>query len=315
MALKHESRRKRGAAALLSRPLSDGLSLGDHLLAGGVATGAAVCSVHPLDTLKTVMQTEGAAGGGALQALQKLTRSGGMRALYAGVGGSLGGQVPAGAIKLAVFEALSQAMRPHRIPQPVAELACAAAAFFACSVVLVPGEVIKQRVQAGLHRSAGEAVRSALRDRGVRGLYAGYGATVVRDVPYTMLEFGSYAAFKRVCRAALRRQKLRPQEEWAMGGLAGGFTGLITTPLDVAKTRLMTQTATGVRYAGVADVLRRTARDEGVRGLFRGSTARIAWLVPFTAVFFGVHEASKRMILQRKSIPPTTSADARLKST
>lgn len=293
--------RAKVALPLLARPLSDGLNLGEHLMAGGAATAVAVCSVHPLDTLKTVQQSAAAASGsGPLRAFFGLVRRG-PSSVYAGVGSALGSQVPAGAIKFAAYEALIGTANRHfsRVPQPLRDFGCAALAFVACSVVLMPGEVIKQRLQAGMHKSAGDAVRAALRDGGIRGLYAGYGSLLVRDVPYTALEYGSYAAFKRGARAVARRKKLRPAEEWTCGGLAGGFTGLVTTPLDVAKTRLV---VAGAQYKGIADVLRKTAVKEGIPGLFKGSSARVAWLVPFTAIFFGIHEASKRALLDRKRV-------------
>mmetsp|Transcript_7810 Transcript_7810/g.34790 ORF Transcript_7810/g.34790 Transcript_7810/m.34790 type:complete len:82 (+) Transcript_7810:129-374(+) len=40
-------------------------------------------------------------------------------------------------------------------------------------------------------------------------------------------------------------------------------------------------------------------RKEGFAANFRGSSARVLWLVPFTAIYFGVHEKSKRMLLKR----------------
>jgi hypothetical protein len=34
--------------------------------------------------------------------------------------------------------------------------------------------------------------------------------------------------------------------------------------------------------------------------LFVGSLARVAWLLPFTTLYLGVYEASKRLLLQRQ---------------
>lgn len=38
----------------------------------------------------------------------------------------------------------------------------------------------------------------------------------------------------------------------------------------------------------------------GPGALFVGSTARITWLVPFTTIYLGVYEASKRKLLDLK---------------
>mmetsp|Transcript_7802 Transcript_7802/g.34759 ORF Transcript_7802/g.34759 Transcript_7802/m.34759 type:complete len:93 (+) Transcript_7802:94-372(+) len=40
----------------MSKPFPDGLTLGEHLVAGAVATGASVFAMHPMDTIKTFIQ-------------------------------------------------------------------------------------------------------------------------------------------------------------------------------------------------------------------------------------------------------------------
>lgn len=292
---------------VVKRPFSDGLNLAEHLVAGAVASAAAVASMHPMDTIKTVVQATGKSNVnmGTFGAMSVTLRTGGLPALYKGLPISLGGQVPAGAIKFAAFESLTQfvaSITNKKNTGPIADFSCAALAFIACSVVLVPTELLKQRLQAGMYPGLVSGVRTIFRKEGFKALYTGYGATLLRDVPYTSLEFGLYSQFKKIFRSAVNKSKLSSQEEIVLGGIAGGCTGFLTTPLDLAKTRLMTQTTVGSQkqYKGVLDVLTKVFKAEGMRGLFKGSTARVIWLVPFTAVFFGVHEASKRALLDRK---------------
>lgn len=319
-------------AEFMTRPLADGLNLADHLVAGATASAAAVSALHPMDTLKTVIQKAAPAGAATsssatsavaaaagqpkslniVSALAATLRSGGVPALYNGLSASLAGQVPAGAIKFAAYETLTQAIAkalPGVSESPLFECGCAALAFVTASVVLVPTEVLKQRLQAGVYTSLPKAITSVLRDEGARAFYTGYTATLLRDVPYTMLEFGLYSQFKRSLRHSLRKDRLTQGQELAMGGLAGGFTGFLTTPLDLAKTRLMTQAPGAARqYSGVMDALFKVAREEGMQGLFKGSSTRVIWLIPFTAVYFGVHEASKRALRNRRLQKATASS-------
>lgn len=295
-------------------------------MAGAVASAAAVAALHPMDTLKTVIQkaastssTPATSASGistaittasppqslnSVSALLSTLRSGGVPALYRGLTPNLIGQVPAGAVKFAAYESLTQMARSFspRFGQSAAcEYVCAALAFTVCSVVLVPGELLKQRLQAGVYPSMSSAITNMIRREGVRTMYTGYRATLARDIPYTMLEFGLYAQFKRVLRAMLAKDSLTSGQELAVGGLAGGCTGFLTTPLDLAKTKLMTQgTGAAKQYSGIIDVLVKVGKTEGVQGLFKGSTARVVWLIPFTAVYFGVHEATKRSLRSRK---------------
>ena len=52
------------------------------------------------------------------------------------------------------------------------------------------------------------------------------------------------------------------------GALAGAITGVATTPLDVVKTRLMTQGATKA-YSGVIDCVRKIWQEEGSAAFLR----------------------------------------------
>jgi solute carrier family 25 (mitochondrial S-adenosylmethionine transporter), member 26 len=47
----------------------------------------------------------------------------------------------------------------------------------AACLIRVPTEVVKQRMQVGLHNSAIEAVPSIIKRDGILGLYNGFGST------------------------------------------------------------------------------------------------------------------------------------------
>ncbi|GJQ14966.1 hypothetical protein GpartN1_g6757.t1 [Galdieria partita] len=289
-------------------------TLWDHLLAGAIATSAAVSTMHPMDTIKTILQhSQGKilssvadysseslvpSHSSALTIAGRLFKKRGVAGFYQGVGANIGAQTPAGAIKFAVYEILKR--KSELVFDPKwrisVEFGCAALAFIACSVVLVPGEVVKQRLQSGVYSSMLAGVVETWKAYGVSGFYAGYGATLLRDIPYTMLEFGLYEQFKRLFRGVYKKETLPPHIEWLLGGLAGGCTGFLTTPFDVIKTHLMT----GQHTQGIWALFRNIVQRDGLSGLFCGGLTRVFWLIPFTAVFFGVHEASKRVLVSFK---------------
>lgn len=60
----------------------------------------------------------------------------------------------------------------------------------------VPTENVKQKMQAGLHRTASETVNAILRDGGPRGFYTGYLTTVVREIPFSFIQFPIYEGLK-----------------------------------------------------------------------------------------------------------------------
>ncbi|CAN0105652.1 unnamed protein product, partial [Ectocarpus sp. 6 AP-2014] len=98
---------------------------------------------------------------------------------------------------------------------------------------------------------------------------------------------------------ALRRQQdgrgrgLPPAlANFAYGAMAAFTATLVTYPLDITRTALAFQ---GVpkRYNSMSEFLRRTARESGVRGLFRGATPTLAMITPQMGVSFAVWEALK----------------------
>ena len=108
-------------------------------------------ALYPLDTIKTRLQAMSSGGG-----LRALLQSGGGKALYAGLLGNLAGVMPASAIFMGVYEPVKSAAgrRLHNDRQFLAPLAGGVAAGFAASLVRVPTEVVKQRMQTGESRAA-----------------------------------------------------------------------------------------------------------------------------------------------------------------
>ncbi|RUS21145.1 mitochondrial carrier domain-containing protein [Jimgerdemannia flammicorona] len=92
---------------------------------------------------------------------------------------------------------------------------------------------------------------------GFGSLYHGYKATLLRDVPFSALQFafygkGSWASFPFFVTPEKFKQlalvhwvtpgdPLTLGAELACGSFAGGIAGAMTTPLDVVKTLLQTQ--------------------------------------------------------------------------
>ena len=108
----------------------------------------------------------------------------------------------------------------------------------ACSV-RVPVEVIKQRQQVGQHSSTISALRHALKSEGLFGLYRGYLSTIAREIPFSAIQFPLWEYMKSVCAKRRQATEATAIEAGFCGAIAGGISSAITTPLDVAKTRIM----------------------------------------------------------------------------
>jgi solute carrier family 25 (mitochondrial S-adenosylmethionine transporter), member 26 len=264
-------------------------------ICGAVATALGDLSLHPLDTIKTVQQAASTPIS-AIKAFHQVITSSGIPGLYSGVVPYLLGDGLSGAVKFATFES-SKKWVNNNIPEKyhgAAEFICAAGAFLVCSFILVPGEVLKIRLQGGASTSLDGVVKSIFKSEGLGGFYKGYGATLMRDIPYTMLELGIYENIKRWYRKSKRCDtndgKLTTRQELTAGLITGVVTGFMTTPLDTIKTKMMI----GESSSSIINLFKSTYQSGGMEGLFAGGVARVAWISPFCVIYLQAYEVLKR---------------------
>ncbi|KAA0163579.1 hypothetical protein FNF27_00312 [Cafeteria roenbergensis] len=263
-------------------------------VAGGMAGMTVDFVLYPLDTIKTRMQTRpGAEGLPPGSAIARSLRSG---AFYRGLASAMAGSFPGAATFWTTYEMVKATAAPL-VGTGIAPVVAAASADVAVVAVRNPFEVVKQQMQSGMHANTMSAVRRILSVDGMRGFYAGYGSTVLREIPFDAIEFGLYELMKRKL-VQHRRRDLVLWENAALGSVAGGVAAALTTPLDVVKTRLMTQTNTAVadRYTGVVDALRRVYATEGPMALLSGIGPRVLWISVGGAIFIGSYEEFRRRL-------------------
>ena len=82
-------------------------------------------------------------------------------------------------------------------------------------------EIVKQRRQASFkNMSSIQILISAVRREGVYGLYRGYSSTVLRDIPFSIIEFPVWEWLKKRWSAKMRRE-LNAVEVAVCGAVAG----------------------------------------------------------------------------------------------
>ncbi|EOX92317.1 hypothetical protein QUC31_003575 [Theobroma cacao] len=263
----------------------------EGIIAGGTAGVVVETALYPIDTIKTRLQA--ARGGGKIV----------LKGLYSGLAGNLAGVLPASALFVGVYEPTKQKLLklfPENL-SAFAHLTAGAVGGIAASLIRVPTEVVKQRMQTGQFTSASDAVRLIASKEGFKGLYAGYGSFLLRDFPFDAIQFCIYEQLRIGYKAAARRD-LNDPENAIIGAFAGALTGAITTPLDVIKTRLMVQ-GSGNQYKGIFDCVQTIVREEGPPALLKGIGPRVLWIGIGGSIFFGVLESTKRFLAQTRPPP------------
>ncbi|CAM6045537.1 unnamed protein product [Sphagnum compactum] len=297
---------------------------GISALAGGVAGGFVSATLHPIDTVKTKLQARGASEvySGPFDVVAKVLAQQGVAGLYSGVQAAILGSIISSSIYFGTYEMgksifSSIANCPRAFVPPLA----AALGNITSSAILVPKEVIKQRMQAGMVGSAGEVFIRTVQTEGVGGLYAGYSAALLRNLPSNIISFSTFEYLKLAWLRDSERQILEPWESVLSGAVAGAFSAVVTTPLDVVKTRLMTQARqtalnagmSGLKaeaaarteviaaftYKGVASTLQRIWVEEGAQGLMKGMGPRCFYSACFSALGFFTFETTRVYLLMK----------------
>jgi hypothetical protein len=184
------------------------------------------------------------------------------------------------------------------------------------------------------YRNSWDALKQISKTEGLSGVYRGYGATLASFGPFSAFYFVFYEKLKEATRQHLQgrvddnispnnQNQSNGQEipfQWTVlsSASAGALAAWLTSPLDMAKLRLQIQRGQAARqvvdsaagrastseqqqaaYTGVVDCLRRSFREGGVRGLFRGAGSRVLHFAPATTVTMTTYETCRSFIANR----------------
>lgn len=283
------------------------------MLAGGFGGAIGDSAMHSLDTVKTRQQ-------GLLfnpkyknmvpAYLTIFKEEGFFRGLYGGYTPAILGSFPSTATFFGTYEFSKRFMiNTLHMNDTVSYFIAGILGDLALSVFYVPSEVLKTRLQlqgrynnpftqgCGYnYRNLRDAVRLIARSEGTSALAYGYKETLLRDLPFSALQFAFYERFRKW--AILYNnsdQDLSFALELLTGAAAGGLAGVLTTPLDVIKTRIQTATvATAGSHApyitsskgvigkflhkfSTISALHSIYRNEGIYGMFSGVGPRFIW--------------------------------------
>ncbi|KAF4095032.1 mitochondrial glutamate carrier 1 [Onychostoma macrolepis] len=310
------------------------VSLPAKLINGGVAGLVGVTCVFPIDLAKTRLQNQQGARvySGMLDCLAKTIKVEGYFGMYRGAAVNLTLVTPEKAIKLAANDVFRQKLSKDGKLALWGEILAGCGAGTCQVVVTTPMEMLKIQLQDAGRLAAQRTVTASasasaagptpslvasraaqpgtntpprpsatritlelLKTRGLRGLYKGAGATLMRDVPFSMIYFPLFANLNAVGRT--EDPHSNPQERapflqsFVAGCMAGSVAAVAVTPLDVIKTRLQTlQKGEGEdSYRGIIDCVQRVLKREGPSAFLKGATCRALVIAPLFGIAQGVY--------------------------
>lgn len=160
------------------------------------------------------------------------------------------------------------------------------------SQVLVrnPFELVKQNMQLGKYSSVKQAIQDIYKSNGFSGLYRGYFVTVLREIPFGLIQYPLYEFCKRKLK---KGQELALKDIMKAGAIAGGISAFLTTPIDVVKTRIMTSGEKTFDLRKFIPTFRNIYEHEGFKKLFSGVYIRVFYISVGGMIFFGTNEFLK----------------------
>ena len=206
--------------------------------------------------------------------------------------------------------------------------------------ILTPAEVLKQNAQMIRKPDGASAskvstvfqpsvtIQALKHFKTPSQLWRGYFALATRNLPFTAMQFPMFEHVKvsvkdyRKKRGTFTGSLTETALTTAISaGSAGSVAAVITTPVDVVKTRIMLSAAgksskdqaekqvekarrqeqsmqrlasqKGVSKKSSFTVAREVIAESGIKGLFRGGTLRAAWTALGSGLYLGVYESGR----------------------
>ncbi|KAL6349443.1 hypothetical protein AAG906_034100 [Vitis piasezkii] len=272
----------------------------EHAFAGAFAGVFVSICLHPVDTIKTVIQSCQADQKSIFSVGRLIISQRGLAGFYRGITSNIASSAPISAVYTFTYESVKGALLPlfPKECHSIAHCMAGGCASIATSFIFTPSERIKQQMQIGSHyQNCWNALIGIIKKGGLPSLYAGWGAVLCRNVPHSIIKFYTYESLKQLMSPSLQpNAKPNTLQTLACGGLAGSTAAFFTTPFDVVKTRLQTQIPGSMKqYNSVFHTLQEISKHEGLRGLYRGLTPRLIMYVSQGALFFASYEFFKSL--------------------
>lgn len=267
-----------------------------------------------------------------------IVRNEGLRALYRGFGTSLMGTIPARALYMTALEVTKSNVGtatvgmgfPETTSLAIANGTAGVSAAVAAQLVWTPVDVVSQRLMVQGNCNPGacsasnckyvngiDAFRKIVKMDGVKGLYRGFGISILTYAPSNAVWWASYSVAQRLVWGGLGCHLCRKDEEGTETGvvtyrpdsktvmavqgvsaaMAGGFSALITMPLDTIKTRLQVLDGeeNGRHGPTVAQTVRNLIREGGWSACYRGLWPRCASMSMSATTMITTYEFLKRL--------------------
>lgn len=140
------------------------------------------------------------------------------------------------------------------------------------------------------------------RDEGLAGLFKGVGASVIREGVYSTIRIGAYEPVKGIMGAGAPDAPL--WRKVCAGAVTGSIGSAIASPTDLVKVRMQGEgklrEGESARYRNVFHALSTIAKNDGVRGLWRGVGPTVQRAALLSASQIPAYDHTKNTLKQKQ---------------
>jgi len=269
------------------------LSTLDQSIVGALSKAATKLVLHPFDTWKSRCQARRFSSMVEFQGLW--TPAG----IYRGLAPKLLLYAPYQAVYMATYVQargfLINAPLPFGGTSGLSFVLAGVIAEITASLVRLPMEVSKLRLQLGIYSNSRKALQHFLRQPW--GVYSNFiPQTLMHDCAYSAVAWLIFEKSRQWLFALRGSSELPPHENLILGGITGTTSAFITTPFDVLKTRIVGRSPGSSQASGVFHVARDILRHEGARAFWRGALLRVLHIAPSHGLYMFLFETGKSQL-------------------
>mmetsp|Transcript_33534 Transcript_33534/g.81067 ORF Transcript_33534/g.81067 Transcript_33534/m.81067 type:complete len:210 (-) Transcript_33534:781-1410(-) len=171
------------------------------IFSASIGSVACCYTGQPFDTIKVRMQTNPTAFPSVVFTSRSILTNEGVSALWKGAVPTSMGMVAENAMAFGVNEALKRTFPddakedPTKRPDLVKPFLMGAITGCCSATVLLPSEVVKAKTQVvvgNMEASSSEIYKKMIKRQGIRSLFVGFDAQIMRDAPFYAFFFGTY---------------------------------------------------------------------------------------------------------------------------
>ncbi|KAJ9152113.1 hypothetical protein NKR23_g2806 [Pleurostoma richardsiae] len=286
-------------------------------IAGGIAACGAVTATHPFETVKIRMQLQGELQDkghqphhyrGPFHGVSVIVRNEGIRGIYRGLGTAYIYQVLLNGCRLGFYEPMRKSLtslifRDEKVQSLGINMLCGASSGIIGAACGSPFFLVKTRLQSyspflpvgtqHKYRNAYDGLTQIYKGEGIKGLYRGVGAAMIRTGFGSSVQLPTYFFAKRRLVRHLGMEE-GPALHLASSACSGFVVCVFMHPPDTIMSRLYNQN--GNLYHGVFDCLAKTVKTEGFFAIYKGFLPHLARILPHTILTLSLAEQTNKLV-------------------